>query len=89
MIFCVISINAQPEESIYSFGFNSYESSVIDGWVISTKGFDAKKVSFLGNPMCEPIGDGYCVRLDSDAVIPRVVSTTNYHSIRVEIGTSI
>ena len=86
LIFYILStqenlLNAQLEEIIYTFDFNGPSD-----WIESTGGF-INWVNATNDPHCNALGGPYCLEL-TVAEISRVIPTSNYHTIRIQIGTS-
>eukprot|EP01083_Nonionella_stella_P123113 370762_1 len=83
-------INAQSEELFYSFGFvQSSDSNWTEnnGSSFNAAVHDYAPVFWRTNIACPRAssGDNTCIHLRYDAFITRIIPTTGYHSIRLQI----
>ena len=87
MIFCISSIqqnviNGQSEQIIYTFDFNG-----TSGWTINNVLGTANILTPSEDLHCDGLGGSSCLQLTGEIDISRVIPTSNYHTIRVQIGT--
>ena len=81
MMVIVFQLNVMiyGQSEIRFFYFNFYGNN---GWNIDNFGYGINTYSSSSN--C-PL-NGYCWNMNGDSLASRIISTSNYHSIRIVIG---
>ena len=78
---CVQITTAQPEQEFYSFDFTEPND-----WTVENNAFGLTWDIPGGNSNCAIIGDGFCLHQEGANLIQRIIPTTGYHTIRIQIG---